>query len=373
MKLIYDGDILTHHGIKGQRWGDRNGPPYPLDSKAHSASEKKAGWKKSLDPKSVKKLERKKRELHERENQNYEKNLLKNSQDNKNPEDHKLTDSQKKTIRNVAIGVAAAAGIGVGMYFAYKHHAINNIADVMASGNADKSVLKHTMLRSLDDATMVFDKGSIFHRMSAYGGVDYSKATDPMYLSWKKVDIATYMTRLRDWSGTGKRFDVVFEAMEDIKIPTKKKAQEVFEDLWKSDPEYKKQLRTTLVETYKKLGESSLFAELHADKDLQDDPFTKAIYSIVRQSPDSKKLIDRFKTLGYDAIEDYFDIEGKMAESPVIVFNPSKTLTKKGETFVTKQMKIDTLKDLMKGGTTKMTAGTEYVSDILMAIRLGLL
>ena len=40
---------LAHHGVKGQKWGDRNGPPYPLDAEDHSASEKKAGWKKSLD------------------------------------------------------------------------------------------------------------------------------------------------------------------------------------------------------------------------------------------------------------------------------------------------------------------------------------
>ena len=41
-------DELYHHGIKGQKWGKRNGPPYPLDAAAHSPSEKKAGWKKSL-------------------------------------------------------------------------------------------------------------------------------------------------------------------------------------------------------------------------------------------------------------------------------------------------------------------------------------
>ena len=32
---------LEHHGIKGQKWGDRNGPPYPLKPSAHSAAEKK--------------------------------------------------------------------------------------------------------------------------------------------------------------------------------------------------------------------------------------------------------------------------------------------------------------------------------------------
>lgn len=40
--------FLAHHGIMGQRWGKRNGPPYPLGAGDHSASEKKAGWRKSL-------------------------------------------------------------------------------------------------------------------------------------------------------------------------------------------------------------------------------------------------------------------------------------------------------------------------------------
>ena len=39
---------LYHHGIKGQRWGVRKGPPYPLGAKEHSAAEKKAGWRSSV-------------------------------------------------------------------------------------------------------------------------------------------------------------------------------------------------------------------------------------------------------------------------------------------------------------------------------------
>ena len=40
--------FLAHHGILGQKWGRKNGPPYPLGASDHSASEKKAGWRSSL-------------------------------------------------------------------------------------------------------------------------------------------------------------------------------------------------------------------------------------------------------------------------------------------------------------------------------------
>lgn len=39
---------LQHNGVLGQKWGVRNGPPYPLKANQHSASEKRAGWQKSV-------------------------------------------------------------------------------------------------------------------------------------------------------------------------------------------------------------------------------------------------------------------------------------------------------------------------------------
>lgn len=43
-----ENNYLEHHGILGQKWHKRNGPPYPLGSGDHSKSEQNAGWKKSL-------------------------------------------------------------------------------------------------------------------------------------------------------------------------------------------------------------------------------------------------------------------------------------------------------------------------------------
>ena len=60
MRNDFSTDYLAHHGILGQKWGHQNGPPYPLDAKDHSSSEKKAGWMKSLKAKSDAKKRKKK-------------------------------------------------------------------------------------------------------------------------------------------------------------------------------------------------------------------------------------------------------------------------------------------------------------------------
>lgn len=40
--FTFKNDSLEHHGIDGQKWGVRNGPPYPLSQGAHSKAELKA-------------------------------------------------------------------------------------------------------------------------------------------------------------------------------------------------------------------------------------------------------------------------------------------------------------------------------------------
>ena len=40
MRVIRQEDHLAHHGIQGQEWGVRNGPPYPIDHKTLKAGTK---------------------------------------------------------------------------------------------------------------------------------------------------------------------------------------------------------------------------------------------------------------------------------------------------------------------------------------------
>ena len=84
------------------KWGKRNGPPYPLDASDHSASERKAGWKKSL---------------HKVEKQSgtaYNKSASEPSASEK--QKHHLSDKQKRAIK---IGAAAVA-TGLAAYGTYR-------------------------------------------------------------------------------------------------------------------------------------------------------------------------------------------------------------------------------------------------------------
>lgn len=114
---------LNHHGILGQKWGKRNGPPYPLNAGDHSAAEKKAGWRKSLDA----------GEIHKQHHENVmsiknssaskaekQRALAAEEEDyNKKLSQARLSAAQKEKVKKVVMavgGVAVAAAVGYTVY-----------------------------------------------------------------------------------------------------------------------------------------------------------------------------------------------------------------------------------------------------------------
>ena len=87
---------LAHHGIKNQKWGVKNGPPYPLKPSDHSAAEKKAlgeGTKKKTEP---------------------------SKQKEKKESDPETAARRKEILKKVGIGMGVAVGTVVAVKMASK-------------------------------------------------------------------------------------------------------------------------------------------------------------------------------------------------------------------------------------------------------------
>lgn len=293
----------------------------------------------------------------------------------------KLTEEEKKQLKQSLIVLGVTVGLMGAIYVATETNAIDKFSLMLRKGAKEKSAFEDALAEIIDEESMLLRKGSIIHRMEAAAGIDITSEDRTAYMAYKKQDVATYMTLLRDWSGTGERYDTQYEALIDLRIPTKKKAQQIFDDLYRSNPRYRQALQDTLIETYRKLipGGKTMSKTLiqgYIDYEFGGDRFAEGMYAFVRRGEDSKILRDTLRRCGFDAIEDYFD-KGVMTESPLILLDPKSSVRKTGEQFVDKALKIKTVQDLILSGKEDLVVrdviapGRTKLADLLRMIRLG--
>lgn len=302
-----------------------------------------------------------------------------------------LTEQQKKMLKVATIGAVAAVGLTAGIVIAHRLHAEDQIKGLLEAGVTDKKQFQDVITQALDDETEILKAGTLINRMEGVAGRDISKENGITYGAYKPRDRAVYMTMLADWAGTGERYDATYEAVRDLKIPTEKKAREIFKALWNENPEYKEALQNTLVaEARKQNPLLAMYSPKKVEQIFRDalgergaDDFYAGVYAMVKRGKDADMFTKALKDAGYDALHDYHDIADRLAESPIILLDPKSAVVKVGEQKVDKALKVDTLKKLLEGGVKELPThikelalinnkdGNVDVKKLLTQVRFG--
>ena len=214
------------------------------------------------------------------------------------------------------------------------------------------------------------------------------KLHDVFYASKGKHDNRRYyglmgMTRRIQ---TGKAFCMDLESSGDIKVASRRNAEQIFKDLYKSDQEFKLHVSREANELFNGRNKVNPKKLLRRNNDseirkLYENFNSNLVYIKESGSGADKKFFNALKAKGYGAIQDINDMKfsGYNAKNPLIIFDNSKKnimvksvseiKTKdafiKGAVEYMKAMDEQTLKFLapMTAGTLTLTAVSTYTSD----------
>lgn len=350
-----DKTVLVHHGILGQKWGKRNGPPYPLDYRSHSKEEKdknpksrissgeeSSEYKKHQPPKKSASSSRSKKESVRSANSNddFTRKILK-----KNPNaavvNPSLLDWAKAHKKEIAIGVGVAAAVAIGAILVSKYGraAVPPVKTpqtppsikipfekVKGDANGFKSN-EHRFLAywftkdahrfdpiteaeflSMPNDKIVLSPGAKMFRVSK--GLHYDVRDGIEYVSFKPEDRDRYLGFLphmwRGNGGTSKRlfYEMELAASSKIIAPGKKESIEILEA------------------AIKELRPKMSKAEIH--KIVLRDFYQYQVALADRGSQISDEYFAEAARRGYNAVVDWNDA-GRLADAPLILLNAKKS------------------------------------------------
>lgn len=315
--------ILRHHGIKGQKWGKRNGPPYPLDAEDHSAAEKKARWQYSLNRNTNSRSRLKKISDYSMQSGKLPFRKRKSGSGNASKASSKTTSPLQERIMSPfkKAGLMSSNGIYT--------------KDIKAS--------KLFTTRSLNDEGVRIAKGEIVQHIMSTPTKDLSNR-DYLFVAATEADKKNYggffasLTKYRNNVDTMYKMNMT--ALNDIVSPSKKERVNTFLSIYKEDPV---RVATQLAE-FNKRNYAGQFKESvdelvnkYSHMSMQELK-SKGYYTYANSwfDPEAgtlRDMRDRLEKKGYNAIIDDNDKRSFIqSEAPLIVFNIMENL---GNTKVT--------------------------------------
>lgn len=304
---------LQHHGISGQKWGVKNGPPYPIAPKDHSKSEKKANWQYSLNRNTNEKSKLKKISDYTMEAGKFSLRRPKHSSKNANKASNKtedpLVDGLKAPFKKAGL--------------------------MSTSGVRDNDIKIHRLFSSLrikDDKGIKLTKGSVVQHIMTTPTKDLQNR-DYLFVAATDVDKKNYggffaaLTKYRNNVDT--MYKMKLTALNDIVAPSKKERVDTFIKLYKDDPvkvstqlaefnkrNYSDQFKESTEQLVKKYRRMSM-AQLK-----RMGYYTYANSWFDPEAGTLKDMKNELKKKGYNAIVDDNDKRSFMrAKSPLIVFD----------------------------------------------------
>ena len=308
---------MYHYGIKGMKWGVRR-----FETKGGKLTP--AGKKRYADDSVGEKKPKKQLKIPDKKSKH--RTNLEEKYKQKGMSQQEAEQAAARRIRGEKYAAAAAA-VTVASCVAYCKYK-NFTTDKELSENTD------------------------FQRIMNLVNGQEIENRDRMYVAYDKKDKAKYKGLLGDSFKEQNRFynyaadddkkrgvyDVGVKAKQKIKVASRKRVEDTFAQLYKNDPDFKKEFENTVkkfemtpnVQNSKKLR--YVADKITSGKSLNDLEIKKAAYDIFNigiadsdpgANANSKKLFDALKKQGVNAIKDMNDSKysGYGSKDPLIIFD----------------------------------------------------
>lgn len=298
---------IYHHSIKGQKWGIRR-------YQNEDGSLTSAGKKRYDEPNSngnAKSYEKKKSQ--------HRKNLEKKFRNQGLSKEDAEKAAEKRIKAEKVVAIVGAIAVTAAVAYVAKNKYCQEYTDSVLKAGTKFQTITTNPLQNINDR---------------------------FYAAYKKTDKTIYKGMYgKQLASRGEKvFNMTTEAVKDLKVPSRKKAAEVFADLYEKDPSFEQAVKSN-IEKYrfgmifggtpgqKKILDAAS-RNLSDRKVLLNEGYNAFNLGLANRDPEMAKEWNKFygklKELGYNAIGDLNDqkYSGFKSKNPVIVFD-MESVTKK--------------------------------------------